>query len=222
MTSPVETKLILASASPRRRELLTLAGWVFEVRPADIDEIVRDGEDPAQYVQRLAVEKALAVGTKSGDGIVVAADTTVALGSRILGKPAEADEARAMLIALRGRDHSVFTGIAVYRAEDEHLTSDVCETRVPMRAYNEDEIDAYIATGDPFDEAGGYAIQHAGFHPVEGLNGCYANVVGLPLCHLAHLLAGLDGAPPPKGGLNCMAQLTYNCDLEPEVFKEGE
>ncbi len=178
-------QLILASNSPRRKELLALTGWQFAVQPADIDESVLPDEAPDAYVLRLAESKARAVGLRAQPGqIILAADTTVADGMTILGKPADEDEARAMLTDLRGRMHWVYTAIGMFDSQSGRMISDLCGTRVWMRNYTDDEIVKYIASGDPFDKAGGYAIQHRGFHPVERIEGCYACVVGLPLCHV--------------------------------------
>lgn len=185
--------LILASNSPRRRQLLTLAGWTYQTAPADIDESPLLGEDPCQYVLRLAREKALvsAAAWRWAPGevsFVVAADTTVALEGEILAKPADPSEATQMLLRLRNRTHQVYTGLALLRCSDQALCLDLCATDVHMRAYSRSELDAYVQSGDPLDKAGAYAIQHAGFHPVDGLVGCYANVTGLPVCRLAALM----------------------------------
>lgn len=208
------TTLILASNSPRRRELLGLGGWTFHLDVADIDEDVHPGEQPGPYVERLAIEKAQAVLPRSGPGqIIIGADTTVALDGEILGKPADAAEARAMLTRLRGRSHQVYTGIAVLRASDQTLLSDVCLTEVPMRAYSDAEMEAYIASGDPLDKAGAYGIQHPGFQPVINMRGCYASVMGLPLCHLAVLLRRVGIHPQADLAANCQARLDYACPI---------
>lgn len=197
--------LILASNSPRRRQLLSLTGWDFSVRPVDIDERPLPGELPADYVHRLAEAKARAAGAQARSGeIILAADTTVADGSMILGKPSGPEEARQMLRGLGGREHSVYTAIGVSDAHHRRVLVDVCHTRVWMRSYTADEIEAYIATGDPFDKAGAYAIQHTGFHPVERIEGCYACVVGLPVCRVIPSLA-LFGLPP-------VGELTGACE----------
>ena len=135
---------------------------------------------------RLAEGKARAVFAAQVpvDSLIIAADTTVADGTDILGKPVDEQQAVEMLTRLRGHQHQVYTAVALLRAADGALLLDACVTDVPMRDYTPQEIAAYVATGDPLDKAGAYAIQHAGFHPVEHLEGCYANVVGLPLCHL--------------------------------------
>jgi septum formation protein len=204
--------VILASNSPRRHQLLGLTGLDFRVVPADVDETPHQNESPPDYVQRLAATKAQAVGAQfDKDTLVIAADTTVADEGQILGKPLDDQDAARMLLQLRGRTHQVFTAIAVVHSGK--LEIDVCGTDVPMRPYSDDEMQAYIASGDPLDKAGAYAIQHPGFHPVENLKGCYANVVGLPLCHLSRtlqkILISLDVDVP----LACQATLGYSCSI---------
>lgn len=197
----ISYRYILASGSPRRRELLTDLGIPFTVVKSDIDETQRPGEDPIAYARRLSREKAAAVHAQiasAGDPLIVIAADTVVIDADgvVLGKPADAGEARAMLTRLRGRAHTVCTGLTVLRQIDGQIdleTRDV-RTRVWMRAYTDAEIEAYIASGDPFDKAGGYAIQHPGFHPVERIEGSYSNVVGLPVETLRDLLAALGGA----------------------------
>lgn len=212
--------LMLASTSPRRRQLLGLGSWRFEVHPADVDETPHPGEKPPAYVLRLAEAKARAAGAAARPGqLVIAADTTVADGGQILGKPADAAEAAAMLASLRGRTHQVFTAIAVYQPETDRLETDLAATDVPMRNYTEDEVQAYIASGDPFDKAGGYAIQHPEFRPVEALSGCYANVVGLPLCHLERTLVKFGLARPKDLADSCQRALSYECDVHSLVRK---
>lgn len=214
--------LLLASNSPRRRQLLSLGDWHFEVRPADVDETPFPNESPPAYVLRLAEAKARAAGAGARPGqLVIAADTTVADGDQILGKPADAAEAEAMLTSLRGRTHQVYTAVAVYQPESSRLETDLASTDVPMREYSEAEIRAYVASGDPFDKAGSYAIQHAGFRPVEKLSGCYANVVGLPLCHLERTLVKFGLARPNGLADACQRALSYDCDVHMRV-REGD
>lgn len=216
-----QNQIILASNSPRRKELIRLAGWDFEVLPADVDETPLPGEAADGYVLRLAEDKARAAAEQVQPGrLIVAADTTVADGPEILGKPGDAGEARQMLAGLRGRVHQVYTALAVFDLVSGRLVTELATTDVPMRDYSDDEIEAYIATGDPFDKAGSYAIQHAEFRPVSDLNGCYANVVGLPLCHLARAMQqfGLHPAGDLPGG--CQSYLEYDCTVYPEV-QEG-
>jgi septum formation protein len=210
--------LILASQSPRRKQLLTLAGWQFETRPADVDEQPGAPETPAVYVQRLARAKALEVARQTPlDWLVVAADTTVADGAAILGKPVDEAEAAAMLRRLRGRVHSVYTGLAVFRPVDQALLLDLCVTEVKMRLYSEAELRAYIASGDPLDKAGAYAIQHSGFNPVESLVGCYANVVGLPVCHLNRLLEQFGLATPINAPVVCRGHHHNSCAFSEKI-----
>jgi septum formation protein len=189
--------LILASSSPRRRELLTQLGVSFAIRTPQIQEIRHPGERAADYVRRLSLEKALAVAaTLAGSQYVLAADTTVVLpdatrptGERILEKPASAAEARDMLSRLRGRDHRVVTAFTLAATDGRRQPhTQAVQTIVRMRDYTDAEIAAYIATGDPFDKAGGYAIQHSGFAPVASITGSHSNVVGLPLEEVAAAL----------------------------------
>jgi septum formation protein len=206
--------LLLASNSPRRRQLLALSGRAFLTRPASIDETPLPGEDPGAYVLRLARGKAAAAAQQAPfAGWILGADTTVALEGRILGKPADAAEAREMLSLLRGREHTVFTAIALRHPADGSLHSQLCATSVPMRAYSQEELETYVASGDPLDKAGAYAIQHPGFHPVEQFSGCFASVMGLPLCHLERALRGLDDPSPADVPAACQAELAYPCPV---------
>ncbi len=212
--------LVLASNSPRRRELLALGGWTFETRPTDVDESQRPGEAPAAYVLRLADSKAHACANSAHTGeIFLAADTAVVDGQVILGKPKDPNEALAMLRSLRGHSHQVLTGLAVLRPADGSLVTDLCITEVPMREYRDDEIEAYVASGDPLDKAGAYAIQHPGFHPVEGLSGCYASVMGLPLCHLTRSLRKLGLTPITDVAAQCQSTLSYACPIFSAVLR---
>jgi len=201
---------ILASNSPRRKALFSLFGWPFEVIPADIDESRLPGEASEVYVCRLATEKASLV-AEAHAGMVIAADTIVVEGDELLGKPEDEEDASRMLKQLRGRTHQVYTGIAIFETETGKFYSDVCCTDVPMRDYSDAEIEAYIATGDPMDKAGAYAIQHEGFHPVENLSGCYASVMGLPLCHLSVGLRKFGLSIPKALPARCQDLLNYTC-----------
>ncbi len=208
-----ELDLILASNSPRRRFLLGLLGWDFRVVPADVDETVLPGEMPPNYVLRLAESKARTVARGSGgDALIISADTTVVDGDDILGKPSDPEDAADMLHRLRGRTHQVYTGVAVHRP-DTLLLTDLGATDVPMRNYTDEEVRAYIDTGDPLDKAGAYAIQHVGFHPVDELQGCYANVVGLPLCHLTRTLSKVGLEPDINVPEACQTSLGYQCPV---------
>lgn len=211
--------ILLASNSPRRRELLSLAGWQFKVHPAQVDERPYPGEPSEGYVLRLSEMKARAVAPQAGEArLVVAADTTVVDRGEILGKPEDEDEAMAMLSRLQDDIHQVYTAVAVLDVETGELLTDLCSTDVPMRAYSVEEMQAYVASGDPFDKAGAYAIQHRGFHPVENLQGCFANVMGLPLCHLTRTLRKLGIHPAQDVPQACQAHLDYACPVFEEIL----
>lgn len=207
----VPLRLILASNSPRRQELLGVLGLAFHVRVAAVDETERAGESPARMVRRLALLKAQAVPLE-GDELLIAADTTVELEGEVLGKPADEADARRMLAALRGRPHAVHTAIVLRRSE--HLQSETVSTVVVMRAYGESEVAAYLRAGGPMDKAGAYGIQDEPFAPVERIAGCYLNVMGLPLCHLARGLHSwqveVPHLPPPYC---CASVLGYPCPV---------
>jgi septum formation protein len=186
-------QLILASGSPRRQAFLVALGLDFQVEAADVDEAARPGELPAELVLRLSRAKAQAVAWRhAGGAAVLAADTVVVLDGRILGKPTDAGAAARMLHALAGRMHQVFTALSLAWPGPELLTmafaSQLCESRVWMRSYGDAEVAAYVATGDPLDKAGAYAIQHPLFAPVARWEGCYASIMGLPLGQAARLL----------------------------------
>jgi len=214
--------LVLASNSPRRRELLALGGWKFESTSPEVDESQHPGEEPGAYVLRLAESKALACfAAANPDSIIIAADTTVVDGKTILGKPGNAAEAVEMLRKLRGRTHQVYTGIAVIQKSGGNLGRDLCVTQVPMRDYDDREIDDYVTSGDPLDKAGAYGIQHPQFHPVEKLTGCYASVMGLPLCHLTRTLRPFGIAPLKDIAAECQSWLNYACPIFARVL-QGE
>ncbi len=170
--------LILASKSPRRAEILTQAGFAFLVRAADVDEARLEGEAPDAYVRRLAVEKARAVAVEEGE-IVLGADTVVVIGGHVLGKPRDMAEAARMLRLLSGAEHEVITGICLRTRERE--VADSAITRVQFSAMSESEIGAYVVSGEPMDKAGAYAIQGLAARYIERIDGCYFNVVGLPV-----------------------------------------
>jgi septum formation protein len=180
--------LILASQSPRRQELLTAAGIPFEVRVSGVPEEVLPGENPRDHVRRLALEKASAVPRLPGE-VVLGADTVVVVDGEILGKPKDAADGRRMLGLLAGRDHVVVTGVALLHSDGMEV--DDCRTVVHFGPLSDAEIDAYLASGEPFDKAGAYAIQGLASKFIERIDGDYANVVGLPVAmvyrHLRHL-----------------------------------
>ena len=181
--------VVLASGSPRRRQLLELIGIEHEVLPSNIDETLRPRETPRRHAERLAREKASAVATREAGKITIAADTIVVINRKVLGKPRDEDDARRMLSMLSGREHTVITAVAVARGRK--LRSAVEEVRVKFRRLRQDKIDAYIATGEPMDKAGAYGIQGFGATIVECVDGDYFSVMGLPLARLVTLLRDL-------------------------------
>lgn len=185
-------RVILASASPRRRELLTLVGIAHEVEPADIDESLLPGEEPAAHAERLARTKAHTIAGRRADAVVIAADTIVVVDGDVLGKPRDGAAAHAMLRRLSGRTHTVLTAIAVARAA--RTESAVESVDVTFRALTDQEIASYIATGEPMDKAGAYGIQGYGATIVERVDGDYFSVMGLGLRRLVELLDRV-GAP---------------------------
>jgi septum formation protein len=170
-------RLVLASASPRRAEILRAVGWPFEVTAAGVDEAARGSE----YVERLACEKAEAVAEGRASGLVLGADTVVAVGGQVLGKPADAEDARRMLRLLSGRWHDVLTGVALVRAETGEVLVSHELTRVRFASLTDDEIDWYVATNESADKAGAYAVQGRAALFIEEIEGDYWNVVGLPV-----------------------------------------
>jgi len=179
--------IILASASPRRAELLTAASIAFEIAPAHVDETVHPGESPADYVMRVAEEKARAVHHRFPDRIVLAADTTVVVDGHILGKPEDANDARRMLRLLAGRSHDVITGVTVIGSAG-HADSRLETTTVEFAPLTSAEVDWYIESGEPMDKAGAYAIQGLASRFVARINGSYSNVVGLPVALVHQML----------------------------------
>ncbi len=187
-------KLVLASRSPRRRELLSYLGLEFRVVPPFVEEAALPGEGPGQLVERLALSKASDVAQSLPGGLVLGADSIVVLDGEIMGKPADVADARAMLRRLRGREHMVFSGLAVVDAPSRQAGLGSLVTTVSMRTYSNAELEAYVASGEPMDKAGAYAVQDPIFQPAAHIEGCYPNVMGLPLCLLVDLLteAGLE------------------------------
>lgn len=209
-----DLSLVLASNSPRRKQILAWSGVPFSVRPADIDETPQEGESARAYVQRIALTKGRKMSGSAGfKELIVAADTTVAVDDEIIGKPKNAEEARQILLKLRGRVHFVHTAIVVIAPSKGLIERELCTTRVRMRRYTDEEINAYIRTGDPMDKAGAYAIQNESFHPVDQLKGCYASVMGLPLCHLERVLRRMGYGDRKQIPFICQDELAYNCPI---------
>jgi MAF protein len=186
----------------------------FDIASAEVDESPHDGEMPTQMVARLSQAKAFAIAsTSSHAAIIIAADTIVSLDSATLGKPRDGADAERMLFALRGRTHQVHTAITLLDTHTGQTLCDLATTDVPMRHYSNGEIAAYIASGDPLDKAGAYAIQHEGFHPVDRLPGCFANVMGLPLCHLARTLRAMGIHSSVDVPTVCQSHIKFECPV---------
>ena len=222
-----ELRLLLASQSPRRRELLGLLGLPFDVAHPRVVEHPDPSETPIELVTRLSRMKARQVAAEcarsasgSGRTVIVACDTIVLLDGRVLGKPSGAEEARDTLRLLRSRPHTVYTAFTLVDAAEGDSSTAVAGTTVVMRDYTDEEIASYVASGDALDKAGAYAIQHPSFRPVARWDGCYANVVGLPLCHLARCLEtrghSLDGDLPAA----CQAHFGQRCEVYAGVLAE--
>lgn len=200
-----------------------MLGWVmpqYTAQPANLDEEMRADETPAEYVQRLALSKAQAVHFATwGQSGVLGADTIVLLDGEVLGKPKTRSEVLKMLSALRGREHQVLTAIAWLPAGGDEAFTDLCVSHVPMRDYTRQEMLDYIHTGDPYDKAGGYAIQNEPFHPVENFSGCFASVMGLPLCHLKRTLARAGVILEVNLPKICQNHLNYTCFISERVLR---
>jgi septum formation protein len=202
----VEPRIVLASASPRRAELLRAAGFEFDVQPARVDESVHADERPEQYVRRVADAKARTVLAHAGDAVVLAADTTVVIDGQILGKPVDDADASRMLRLLSGRRHQVLTAVTL--ARHARVLTSIAITDVKFAPLSDDEIAWYIATGEPFDKAGAYAVQGFASRFVARIDGSYSNVVGLPVALVYAMLRELgvigisntprDRAVPPR------------------------
>jgi MAF protein len=220
---PQDAAVHLASASPRRAQLLALTGWAFETSAADIDEAPRPGESPEALVRRLAMAKAVHASASSPGALVIAADTEVVLDGGILGKPSDRAQAVQMLTSLRGRQHRVITAIVVLERSSGRTLTDMCETHVLMRHYKEPELRAYVETDAPLDKAGGYGIQDQDFEPVQmdAMQDCYANVMGLPLCHLARLLRRLGREPSVDIPRACRQHTGYACRIFSTILRES-
>jgi len=190
------------------------------VTVSHVDESLLPDEKPGDYVMRLAEAKVhAAVHNDNPDLVVIGSDTTVADENEILGKPADKDEAIKMLKQLRGHSHQVYTAIAAMRVTDGRLLRDLCVTDVPMRSYSDEEIETYVNSGDPMDKAGAYAIQHPDFHPVVNMQGCFASVMGLPMCHLERLLRQFDITPKASIAYGCQKMLNYSCPVTQKILR---
>jgi nucleoside triphosphate pyrophosphatase len=187
-------KFILASSSPRRRELLASIGLTFDVIPSHIPEIRGEHEAPEEYVARLSREKAEAIASGHPSEWVIAADTTVLLGEELLEKPLDDADARRMLATIAGRTHIVYTGVTLQNASRGWLETQIAESEVRMLPLSSEDIAWYVKTGEPLDKAGAYAVQGIGAMFIDSIHGSYTNVVGLPLATLFQMLrkAGLD------------------------------
>ncbi|MDW8316883.1 MAG: Maf family protein [Anaerolineae bacterium] len=205
MTPPAAAvpAVVLASRSPRRQQLLAALGVPFQVDAADVDETPQAGEAPEAVALRLAQAKALAVAARHPGRVVLASDTVVALEDAVLGKPADAAEAVAMLLSLRGRPHRVLSAVYALNAATGQRASALNVSHVWMRRYSDAEIAAYVASGDPMDKAGAYAIQSRSFAPVERVQGCFAGVMGFPLADVARVLAAVGVVPPADIAAAC-------------------
>lgn len=188
------TKYILASSSPRRRELLASIGMTFEVIPSHVPEIVAEGEPAPDYVARLSRDKAEEIARRHPSAWVIAADTTVLLGKQLLEKPSDGTDARRMLSEIAGRTHLVFTAVTVQNVESDWLDTEVTRSEVTIAPLSAGDIEWYVSTGEPLDKAGAYAAQGAGAVFIESIHGSFTNVVGLPLAVLFRMLrkAGLE------------------------------
>ena len=217
------TEFILASKSPRRKTLLRNLIDPFIVVNSDVDEREIPGENPDEFVVRLAKEKAL----KGGAGVltnslenafVLGADTIVVDGTEILGKPQDQMDAARILEQLRDKTHQVLSGIALYNLSNREIQTRLVCTEVVMREYTDDEIQDYIASGDPMDKAGAYGIQNRDFNPAPEFFGCFANVMGLPLCHLALLMKEMGIETDHRVADRCQDSIDYQCPIYADVL----
>jgi len=197
----MKNRLILASKSPRRYDLLKQIGLDFEVIPSHVEETFAPGESPREHVVRLAEEKAFDVGNRFPECWVIGADTIVYVDGIILGKPKSREEAMEMLRLMSGKEHRVLTGISVRHLNKGKGECEVVETVVKVKSLSPAEMDWYTGTGEPFDKAGGYGIQGIGSFMIESINGSYSNVVGLPLCELVQMLSRLEALSISECGL---------------------
>jgi septum formation protein len=222
MAETPEIEIILASASPRRAELLRLTGWRFDLCPVEVDETPGSNEPASDLARRLAQAKAEAALRVNPEAkFLLAADTLVVDREQVMGKPQDEEDARRMLVSLRGRTHRVISALVLMGSAGEQMQ--VCETSVPMRAYEPDQVAAYIESGSPLDKAGAYGIQDRDFHPVdvERMSGCFANVMGLPLCHLLRAMRRLGEDSRKDVPLACQSHTSYDCPVHAEILRGG-
>lgn len=213
-------RLVLASGSPRRRQLLPLLGLPFVLKSVDVEERAFAGESPTEFVLRMSRAKASALQDAHADELILGADTVVVVDGVALGKPADPDDAVRMLRQLRGRAHSVYTAISVWQPSSRRMLSEMAESRVWMRDYTDAEIADYVASGDPLDKAGAYAIQHPQFDPVSQIEGCWLTVVGFPLCHLGRALAHFGVAVPANVPGACQAFSQRSCQVSSGILAQ--
>jgi MAF protein len=219
-------EVFLASQSPRRQKLLRCLVENFFVLHSEIEELQLANESSQDFVQRLAQEKARSAGNSLKKdnfpgALVIAADTVVVDQGKILGKPKNHTQARRILSQLKGKTHQVVSGIAVYLPAQEEMLSHVVETEVKMREYTDEEIEDYILSGDPFDKAGAYAIQNKDFQPVPVFDDCYANVMGLPLCHLSMMMKKVGYQAVNLVAERCQETIEYQCPVFKEILTGG-
>ena len=216
-----QMRILLASGSPRRRELLELTGWAISVQRVDAEESALPDEQPMSMARRLAELKArTAYADFPHADLILAADTIVIDGDRVHGKPGDALEAREMLLDLCGRDHEVITALALLQPASGELHLDACCTVVPMRAYSLAEIEAYVQGGSPLDKAGAYGIQDVSFKPVklEAMRGCFANVMGLPICHLLRMMRSLGFDSAQDVPTVCQRHNHFDCKIYSQIL----
>ena len=214
--------LLLASGSPRRRELMALTGWEVEICPVPVDEMVLVEEQAEAMAIRLARTKAhMAAAECPACELVLAADTVVVDGGTILGKPVDAGDAERMLRMLRDREHEVITALVFLKPAGGEEIVETCKTAVPMRAYDNEALQVYIAGGSPLDKAGAYGIQDREFNPVElsQMKGCFANVMGLPLCHLQRALGRLGHDLAVDLPSRCITFTGYDCSVYQDILR---
>lgn len=216
-TMKKQFKLVLASASPRRKELLTLMGLPFETRPGSFVEPKKGNQSTQNYVLSLAMSKAEHVLANPGE-VILSADTIVDFEGELLGKPADDQEAQETLNKLRAKPHTVYTALNVHDVSRDITLQSICKTTVYMRDWTAEEQDAYIYICSYRDKAGGYAIQDPDFHPVERIEGCYANVMGLPLCHLYRLFDQLGLPLPSDLPEACQKETGTMCTYFPTIL----